>query len=88
MNNLISHSYLILLFPLLSFVINGLFLCFKHRKAAAILSTSLSGLGAIFAIFLVVQFFISGAKPLTAWEFEFLSFSSLVFGLYESILEY
>ena len=75
MNNLISHSYLILLFPLLSFVINGLFLCFKHRKAAAILSTSLSGLGAIFAIFLVVQFFISGAKPLTAWEFEFLSFS-------------
>lgn len=75
MNNLISHSYLILLLPLLSFIINGLFLCFRHRKAAAILSTSLSGLGAIFAIFLVVQFFISGAKPLTAWEFEFLSFS-------------
>lgn len=56
MNNLISHSYLILLLPLLSFIINGLFLCFRHRKMAAILSTSLSFLGAVFATIISVNF--------------------------------
>lgn len=75
MNNLISHSYLILLLPLLSFIINGLFLCFRHRKMAAILSTSLSFLGAVFATIISVNFFISGAKPIIAFNYEFLPFT-------------
>ena len=75
MNNLISHSYLILLLPLLSFIINGLFLCFRHRKMAAILSTTLSFLGAVFATIISVNFFISGAKPILAFNYEFLPFT-------------
>ena len=75
MNNLISHSYLILLLPLLSFIINGLFLCFRHRKMAAILSTSLSFLGAVFATIISVNFFISDAKPILAFNYEFLPFT-------------
>lgn len=74
MNNLIQHSYLILLLPLLSFIINGLFLCHKHRKMAAIVSSSLSLIGALFAIALVVHFFRLGGKPILAFELEFLPF--------------
>ncbi len=40
---LISHSYWILLFPLIGFLVNGLILAKNHRKAARTLSVVLSG---------------------------------------------
>lgn len=77
MNNfLISHSYWILLFPFLSFLVNGLFLCRNHRKAAGALSVSLSGLSMLYAVALVVSYFLSAApEKIVAWKFTFLSLS-------------
>lgn len=73
MTSLLANSYLILLFPLLSFVVNGLFLCRKSRKASAAFSVTMAGLAAAYAIALAVVFFFSmGANPTVAWQFRFL----------------
>ncbi len=73
---LISHSYWILVLPFLSFLVNGLFLCRNHRKAAGALSVSLSGLSMLYAVALVASYFLSAApEKIVAWKFTFLSLS-------------
>lgn len=73
---LISHSYWILVFPFISFLVNGLFLCRNHRKAAGALSVSLSGLSMLYAVLLVVSYFLSAApEKIVAWKFTFLGLS-------------
>ncbi len=73
---LISHSYWILIFPFVSFLVNGLFLCRNHRKAAGALSVSLSGLSMLYAVALVASYFLSAApEKIVAWKFTFFSLS-------------
>lgn len=73
---LLSHSYWILLFPFASFIVNGIFLCKNHRKAAGALSCALNGLSMLYAVSLVVSYFLSAApQKLVAWKWTFLSFT-------------
>lgn len=72
MTSLYSYSFLILLLPLLSFAVNGLFLCRKSRKASAAFSVLCAGLAAAYAISVAVTFFTNGATPTVAWQFRFL----------------
>lgn len=73
---LISHSYWILLFPLIGFLVNGLILAKNHRKTAGTLSVVLSGFSMIYAIALVVAYFAGNApQAIVAWKFPFLAFS-------------
>ena len=73
---LISHSYWILLFPLIGFLVNGLILAKNHRKAAGTLSVVLSGFSMLYAIALVVAYFAGNApQAIVAWKFPFLAFS-------------
>lgn len=69
-----SFSFLILLFPLLSFVVNGLFLG-KCRRASAALSVTLAGLAAAYSIAVACSFFSGGATPEISWQFRFLPFA-------------
>lgn len=59
---LVSHSYWILVLPFLSFLVNGLFLCKNHRKAAGALSVTLAGLSMLYAVALVVSYVLSAAR--------------------------
>lgn len=73
---LTSHSYVILLLPFLSFLINGLILCRNHRKAAGALSVTLNGLAMIYALLTLVPYFASKApEAIVAWKFPFLAFT-------------
>lgn len=54
---LISRSYLILVFPLLAFIINGLWLGRKNRFRAGWFSTVCAGFSLIWAIGVAVQFY-------------------------------
>lgn len=73
---LVSHSYWIPLFPLVGFLVNGLFLCRNHRKAAGALSVTLSGLSMLYAVALVASYLATSApEKIVAWKFTFLSFS-------------
>lgn len=73
---LMSHSYVILLLPFLSFLINGLVLCRNHRKAAGALSVTLNGLSMLYAVLLVVPYFATKApEAVVAWKFPFLAFT-------------
>ena len=74
MNNLITLSYFIFLLPLLSFLINGLFLSSSNKKVAGYLSVALNGIAAVFAIYLAIIYFKSGIAPgrMILWEQDFL----------------
>jgi len=84
MNNLITLSYFIFLLPLLSFLINGLFLSSSNKKVAGYLSVALNGIAAVLAIYLAAVYFKSGVAPgrMILWEQDFLIFSkSLIAGV-------
>ncbi len=74
MNNLLAYSYWILLFPLLSFVLNGLFLG-KKKKASAIVSCVAAAAAAVYAVALAASFFVSDATAQIAWQIRFLPFT-------------
>ena len=77
MNDIASFSYWILLFPFLSFLINGLYLCRKDRNACAGVSIALNGFGAAYAVALAWQYFTSGIAPgrRIAWGYTVLPFT-------------
>lgn len=80
MINDVTLSYLIFILPLLSFVVNGLFLCRKSDKAAAAMGISANGIAAISAIILAVHYFTSGLAPQKAilFEHEFIPFGDFL----------
>lgn len=80
MINDVTLSYLIFILPLLSFVVNGLFLCRKSDKAAAAMGISANGIAAISAIILAVHYFTSGLAPQKAilFEHEFIPFGNFL----------
>ena len=80
MINDVTLSYLIFILPLLSFVVNGLFLCRKSDKAAAAMGISANGIAAISAIILAVHYFTSGFAPQKAilFEHEFIPFGNFL----------
>ena len=75
---MINHSYLILLFPLLSFVLGGLWLGRRHWFAAALFAIAMAGaafawsLGVAWLWYQQVQGTADFAKPLTAWRVHWL----------------
>lgn len=77
MINDITLSYLIFLLPLLTFVVNGLFLGNRNAKAAAILAITCNGLAAASAITVAIHYFTSSYAPqkATLFEFDFLPFA-------------
>ena len=80
MINDVTLSYLIFILPLLSFVVNGLFLCRKSDKAAAAMGISANGIAALSAIILAVHYFTSGLAPQKAilFEHEFIPFGNFL----------
>lgn len=72
MINDITLGYLILLLPLFTFVVNGLFLGNKCAKAAAALAIACNGLAAASAILLAVHYFCSDFAPQKATLFEYV----------------
>lgn len=80
-----AYSWLILLFPLLSFIVNGTLLC-KHKKAAGCFSISMAALSMIFALGLSFEFVQTFANVPAAqriaipWEWEWLPLLSETFG--------
>ncbi|PWJ71963.1 MULTISPECIES: NADH-quinone oxidoreductase subunit L [unclassified Fibrobacter] len=73
----ISISYLIFLMPLLTFLINGLFLGKRSAKGAAALAIILNGVAFASALALAVGYFTSGTAPqkVIAFEVPFLKFA-------------
>ena len=80
MINDVTLSYLIFILPLLSFVVNGLFLCRKSDKVAAAMGISANGIAAISAIILAVHYFTSGLAPQKAilFEHKFIPFGNFL----------
>ncbi len=80
-----ANSWLILTFPLLSFVVNGTLLC-KHNKAAGYFSILMAGLSMVFALGLASEFVKDFADVPVAervampWSWEWLPLISEVFG--------
>lgn len=72
MINDITLGYLILLLPLFTFVVNGLFLGNKCAKAAAALAVVCNGLAAVCAILLAADYFCSSYAPQKATLFEYV----------------
>ena len=70
-------SYLIFLLPLLTFVVNGLFLGNRNAKAAAVFAIACNGLAAASAITVAIHYFTSTYAPqkATLFEFNFLPFA-------------
>lgn len=77
MINDVSISYLIFLMPLLTFVVNGLFLGRKSAKGAAIFAIICNGIAFASALSLAISYFSSGYAPQKAILFElpFLKFA-------------
>ena len=77
MINDITLSYLIFLLPLLTFVVNGLFLGNRNAKAAAAFAIACNGLAAASAITVAIHYFCSGYAPQKAimFDYEFLPFA-------------
>ena len=77
MINEITLGYMIFLLPLLTFLVNGLFLGRKNAKAAGIFAIACNGLAALSAILVAVSYFSSGIAPAQAALFQhnFLTFS-------------
>ena len=76
MINDVTLGYLIFLCPLLTFVINGLFVGNRNAKAAAAIAVTLNGVSALSAILVAVHYFCSTFAPQKAvlFEFTFLPF--------------
>lgn len=72
-----SISYLIFLMPLLTFVINGLFLGKRSAKGAAAVGIILNGIAFVSALTLAIGYFTSGEAPqkVIAFEVPFLKFA-------------
>lgn len=70
-----SHGWLILLFPFLSFLVNGLFLGARSRKAAGLFSIAMAASSMAVAIAIAVGFFQAVAampeapRAVIPWEF-------------------
>ncbi len=77
MTNDVTLGYLIFLLPLLTFVVNGLFLGKRSDKAAAAFAVICNGIASASAITLAVHYFSSGLAPkkIVLFEHSFLSFS-------------
>lgn len=77
MINDVSISYLIFLMPLITFVVNGLFLGKRSAKGAAALAIACNGIAFAAALFLAIGYFTSGFAPQKAIAFElpFLKFA-------------
>ena len=77
MINDITLSYLIFLLPLLTFIVNGLFLGNRNAKAAAAFAIACNGLAAASAITVAIHYFCSGYAPQKAimFDYEFLPFA-------------
>jgi proton-translocating NADH-quinone oxidoreductase, chain L len=67
----ITLGYLILLLPLFSFVVNGLFLGNCKAKAAAAFAIACNGLAAVSAIIIAIHYFCSDFAPQKAILFEY-----------------
>lgn len=63
MINDVSISYLIFLMPLLTFVVNGLFLGRKSAKGAAAFAIICNGIAFAAALFIAINYFTSGFAP-------------------------
>jgi NADH-quinone oxidoreductase subunit L len=80
-----ANSWLILVFPILSFIANGTLLC-KHKKIAGYFSILMAGLSMAFALGLACEFVKNFANVTAAervavpWEWEWLPLLSEVFG--------
>jgi NADH-quinone oxidoreductase subunit L len=80
-----ANSWLILAFPLLSFAVNGTFLC-KHKKQAGYFSIFMAGLSMVFALGLASEFVknfanVPAAKRVAIpWVWEWMPLLSEVFG--------
>ncbi|MDR0518395.1 MAG: NADH-quinone oxidoreductase subunit L [Fibromonadaceae bacterium] len=80
-----AYSWLILVFPFLSFVINGTLLC-KNKRAAGYFSISMAALSMAFAFGLAYEFVrIFASSPVaervaTPWAWEWLPLLSETFG--------
>ena len=72
MINDVTLGYLIFLCPLLTFVINGLFVGNKNAKAAAAIAVTLNGVAAISAILIAFHYFASTFAPQKAVLFEYV----------------
>ena len=77
MINDVSISYLIFLMPLLTFVVNGLFLGRKSAKGAAVFAIVCNGVAFASALFLAINYLSSGFAPQKAILFQipFLKFA-------------
>jgi NADH-quinone oxidoreductase subunit L len=71
MINDITLGYLIFLCPLLTFVVNGLFVGNKNAKAAAVIAVALNGISALSAIIVAFHYFASDYAPQKAVLFEY-----------------
>ncbi len=90
-NFFVNHSYTILALPLLSFVVNGLYLGRKNWKAAAGFAIVCVGLALVFTAG-VVSAYASNVlgnsaefphQTVIAWEYNWLQFNSALFGGYD-----
>lgn len=72
MINDVTLGYLIFLCPLLTFVINGLFVGNKNAKAAAAIAVTLNGISAVSAILVAFHYFASTFAPQKAVLFEYV----------------
>lgn len=81
----LSHSWAILLLPLLSFVINGIWVCHKSHRYSALISTLLSGAAFVWALVAAWQWWtVTSFNPelypnhtLIAWNFKWLTVGAL-----------
>jgi len=72
-----TYSWLILLFPILSFLVNGTILC-KHKKLAGYFSILMAALSMVFAIGLALEFVEH--RVAIPWEWEWLPLLTETFG--------
>ncbi|MBN8218152.1 MAG: NADH-quinone oxidoreductase subunit L [Spirochaetes bacterium] len=74
---MIAHGYLILLFPLLAFAVNGLWLARRNGFAAGLFSILMSAASLAYAIPLALEWFAAvhggdASAPVEAWRFTWL----------------
>ena len=74
MSNMLHFSFIILIFPLLSFILNGLFFA-KNKKLSAGISIFLAFCSVFYATFLTILLFTGKESSFIAWQFKFLPFT-------------
>ena len=74
-----KFSWLILLFPFLSFLINGIFLR-KNKKAAGYFAILMAALSMLCSIGLAHEFIGSGERVVIPWSWEWMALFSEAFG--------